>query len=327
MKILLVEDNPGDARLIGEMLKESGNTHFIINSVTSLNDGIESLKKETFDLVLLDLGLADCQGLSTLETISPYTQDIAVMVLTGLADEAIGIQAVQNGAQDYLIKGQVNASLLTRSMRYAAERKRTEKEIQTSYYKLERVFEETVEALSSVLGQRDPFTKNHQSNVTKLACAIAEKMELSQDRIKGLRLAGSLHDIGKISIPAEILIKPSRLTDAEYRIVKIHARTAYDILKKIEFPWPIADIVLQHHERLDGSGYPQGLKNGEILLEAKIIAVADVVEAMSSHRPYRPAPGIEKALAEIKKNRGKLYEPEAVDICLELFKTNEFSFD
>lgn len=327
LKILLVEDNPGDARLIGEMLKESGNTHFIINNVTSLNDGIEYIKKETFDLILLDLELPDCQGLSTLENITPYTQDIAVMVLTGLADEAIGIQAVQNGAQDYFIKGQVNASILSRSMRYAVERKKTEKEIQASYYKLECVFEETVEALSSVLAQRDPFTQNHQRNVTKLAYAIAEKMELSQDRIKGLRLAGSLHDIGKISIPAEILIKPSRLTDAEYRIVKIHARTAYDILKKIEFPWPIADIVLQHHERLDGSGYPQGLKNGEILLEAKIITVADVVEAMSSHRPYRPAPGIDKALAEIKKNRGKLYESDVVDICLKLFKEKGFKFE
>ncbi len=327
LRILLVEDNPGDARLIIEMLREHGNTHFTINSVTSLYDGLEYLKKDTFDLVLLDLGLPDCQGLNTLENMLPYTQDIALVVLTGLTDEEVGIQAVQNGAQDYLIKGQVNASLLARSIRYAMERKKTEKEIQAGYYKLECVFEETVEALSSVLGQRDPFTQNHQRNVTKLACAIAEKMELSQDRIKGLRLAGSLHDIGKISIPAEILIKPSRLTNAEYRIVKIHARIAYDILKKVEFPWPIADIVLQHHERLDGSGYPQGLKNGEILLEAQILVVADVVEAMSSHRPYRPAPGIEKALAEIKKNRGRLYGSRIADVCLKLFKENGFKFE
>jgi putative nucleotidyltransferase with HDIG domain len=327
IRILLIEDNPPDVRLVEEMLRESKTNSFELESVNRLSSGLEKLHSDKIDIVLLDLGLPDCQGLSTLEKILPYTQDIAVMVLTGLADEEIGIQAVQDGAQDYLVKGQINASLLTRSMRHAVERKRTEKKIQVSYYKLERVFEETVEALSSVLGQRDPFTRNHQSNVTKLACAIAERMELSQDRIKGLRLAGLLHDIGKISIPAEILIKPSRLTDAEYRIVKIHARTAYDILKKIEFPWAIADIVLQHHERLDGSGYPQGLKNGEILLEAKIIAIADVVEAMSSHRPYRPAPGIEKALAEIKKNRGKLYEPEAVDVCLKLFKEKRFEFE
>ncbi|MBN2620594.1 HD domain-containing protein [candidate division WOR-3 bacterium] len=326
LKILLVEDNPGDARLIGEMLKSNGNNHYIINSVDSLYDGLESLKKETFDLVLLDLVLPDCRGFMTLEKILPYTQDIAVIVLTGLADEKIAIQAIHHGAQDYLIKGQVNASLLTRSMRYAVERKKAEKEIKTSYNKLKRVFEETVEALSSVLAQRDPSTQNHQRHVTKLAYAIAAKMELSQDKIKGLQLAGLLHDIGKISIPAEILMKPNRLTDAEYRIVKTHSKIAYDILKKVEFPWPIADIVLQHHERLDGSGYPQGLKNGEILLEARIIAVADVVEAMSSHRPYRPAPGLDKALGEIKKNRERLYDPTVVDTCICLFADKKFDF-
>ena len=207
------------------------------------------------------------------------------------------------------------------------ERKRAEQKIQDSYRKLEMVFGKTVNALASILGKRDPFTQSHQRHVTKLACTIAERMNLSQEKIEGLRLAGLLHDIGKISVPAEILTKPSRLTDAEYRIVKTHAQHAYDILKDIEFPWPIADIVLQHHERLDGSGYPQGLKDSEILLEAKILMVADVVEAMSSHRPYRPAPGVEKALDEIKKNRGILYESRVVDICIQLFKQHNFDFN
>lgn len=210
------------------------------------------------------------------------------------------------------------------------EKKRTneeKKEIEKGYNRLRLIFEETVDALSSVLGQRDPFTQNHQRIVTKLACTIARYMNLPDDIIEGLRLAGLLHDIGKISVPTEILSKPGRLTDVEYRIVKTHVQIAYDILKKIDFPWPIAYIVLQHHERLNGSGYPQGLKAGEILLEAKILAVADVIEAMSSHRPYRPAPGLNKALAEIKKNKGVLYEPEVVDACLELFNKRKISFE
>lgn len=210
------------------------------------------------------------------------------------------------------------------------EKKRTneeKREIEKGYNRLRLIFEETVEALSSILGQRDPFTQKHQRSVTKLACTIARHMNLRDDTIIGLRFAGLLHDIGKISVPSEILSKPGKLTDAEYRIVKTHARIAYDILKKIDFPWPIAQIVLQHHERLNGSGYPQGLKGDEILLEAKILAVADVIEAMSSHRPYRPAPGLNKALAEIKKNKGVLYEPEVVDTCLELFNKREISFE
>ena len=204
--------------------------------------------------------------------------------------------------------------------------KNAEKTIESGYQKLESVFEDTVEALASVLGQRDPFTQGHQRNVTKLACAVATKLDLPEEKIKGIHLAGLLHDIGKISIPAEILTKPSKLTDAEYRLVKTHSQVAYEILKKIDFPWPIAQIVLQHHERLDGSGYPQGLSNDEILQEAKILIVADVVEAMSSHRPYRPAPGVSMALEEITKNKGIKYDSSSVDVCLKIFKDEHFTF-
>jgi len=202
-----------------------------------------------------------------------------------------------------------------------------QQEIKNSYKKLERTLEGAVKALSSTVGKRDPFTKSHQLKVTNLSCAIAEELGIPLEHKKGLRFAGLLHDIGKISVPVEILTKPGRLTDAEYRIVKTHVQHAYDILKDIEFPWPIADLVLQHHERLDGSGYPNGLKGAKILLEAKIIAVADVVEAMTSHRPYRPAPGLDKALAEIKTNRGQLYDPEIVDVCISLFEKSGFSFE
>jgi HD-GYP domain-containing protein (c-di-GMP phosphodiesterase class II) len=174
--------------------------------------------------------------------------------------------------------------------------------------------------MAVVVETRDPYTAGHQRRVSDLARAIATEMNLSRGRIDGIRVMGSIHDIGKISVPAEILSKPTKLTDIEFGLIKAHSSAGYDILKEIEFPWPVAEIVLQHHEKLNGFGYPRGLKGNEILPEAKIICVADVVEAMASHRPYRPALGIEKALEEIFQNRGILYDPDVVDACLRLFR-------
>ncbi len=197
--------------------------------------------------------------------------------------------------------------------------------IKSSYKRLREVMHGIIEALTAAVELRDPYTAGHQARVMQLAVAIGGEMGLPADVIEGLRYAALVHDIGKLAIPAEILAKPTGLNDTEFAIIKSHPQQAYDILKGIEFPWPIADIVLQHHERLDGSGYPNGLKDGEILLEARILAVADVVEAMSSHRPYRPALGIHKALAEIEKNKGRLYDPAVVDACVTVFK-NGFTF-
>ena len=182
-----------------------------------------------------------------------------------------------------------------------------------------------VEALEATIDLRDPYTASHQIRVTQLAVAIAREMGLPKERIEAVRYASLIHDIGKLSVPAEILARPSKLNDTEFAIIKAHPAQAHLILKGINFPWPVDEIVLQHHERLDGSGYPNGLKDGEIMLEAKILAVADVVEAMASHRPYRPALGIRQALIEIVRNKGKLYDPDAVDACLTVFE-NGFSF-
>jgi putative nucleotidyltransferase with HDIG domain len=163
--------------------------------------------------------------------------------------------------------------------------------------------------------------------VTQLACAIAREMGLNNKMMEEIRVAGTLHDIGKMYVPSEILTKPGRLTEPEFNMIKTHSKAGYDILKMIEFPWPVAPVVLQHHERIDGSGYPSGLSAKDILLEARILAVADVVEAMSSHRPYRPARGIDKALEEISQNRGILYDPAVVDTCLKLFAEERFKFE
>ena len=184
----------------------------------------------------------------------------------------------------------------------------------------------TIQVISLMLEIRDPYTAGHQKRVSSLARSIAQEMNLSNDMIGNIRMAGTIHDIGKLSVPAEILSKPTKLTDVEFSLIKIHPQTGYDILKDVELPSPIARIVLQHHERIDGSGYPQGLKGEEIILEARIIAVADVVEAIASHRPYRPARGIDAALEEIRKNQGVLYDSAAVDACIRIFEEKSFSF-
>lgn len=206
-------------------------------------------------------------------------------------------------------------------------RKTAEDELKRSFEQQKIAMEGTVRAIAYTIETRDPYTAGHQRRVTKLACTIGEEMGLSKDRIEGLRMSGELHDIGKIHVPAEILSKPGQISEAEYTIIKTHSQVGHDILKTIEFPWPVAKIVLQHHERINGSGYPLGLTGKDILLEAKILAVADVIEAMATHRPYRPALSIEDALKEISKNKGKLYDAKVVDACLKVFKEKKFEFE
>ncbi|HNY50239.1 MAG TPA: HD-GYP domain-containing protein, partial [Smithella sp.] len=183
----------------------------------------------------------------------------------------------------------------------------------------------TIQVMISAIEMRDPYTAGHQLRVADLARAIATEMRLSSHTIDGIRMAGTIHDIGKLSIPAEILTKPSKLTKIEYSIIQEHAQSGYDILKNIQSPWPLAEMIYQHHERINGSGYPRNLKGNEIIPEARILAVADVVEAMASHRPYRASLGIEAALTEIEKNRGLLYDETVVNACLRLFREKGYT--
>jgi HD-GYP domain-containing protein (c-di-GMP phosphodiesterase class II) len=182
----------------------------------------------------------------------------------------------------------------------------------------------TIHAIVVTVEVRDPYTAGHQSRVADLARSIATEMNLPVDMIDGIRMAATIHDLGKISIPAEILSKPTKLTNIEFSFIKTHSQSGYDILNDIDFPWPVARTVLEHHERMNGSGYPNGLTGDNILLESRILAVADVVEAMASHRPYRPSLGIEAALEEIKKNKGTLYDNTVADACLRLFREKSF---
>ena len=436
--VLLIEDNPGDVRLIRELLAEAGGDRFKLECATHLSAGLERLVEDDIGLVLLDLGLPDSQGLDTFTKTYAQAPRVPIVVLSGLADEDLAIKTVQEGAQDYLVKGHLDSHVLVRTIRYAVERKQTEEELrgqalifenihdgiimtdlegniirwnpaaeqmfgyyeeeafrktlsmlttritkgqlhngrwagemdftrkdgtrgvcettviplrdaqgtitavfgvsrditerklaeeklQKSYDQLRETLIAMVHTLSSTVEMRDPYTAGHQRRVTILACAIATEMGLTDEEFDGLRLAGLIHDIGKINIPSEILNKPGRISEIEFNIIKTHPETGYNIVKDIEFPWPVAQIMLQHHERLDGSGYPRGLKKEEIMREARILAVADVLEAMASHRPYRPALGVDVALAEILQAKGIFYDPEAVDICRGLFCEKGFA--
>ncbi len=238
----------------------------------------------------------------------------------------------KDGAAVYIEVSATNAvyrgeQVVLAYLRDITNRRKSEEELKNTLEKLRKTLTGTIQAISLTVETRDPYTAGHQRRVSSLASSIAREMCLPEDIIDNIRMAGNVHDLGKISVPAEILSKPTTLTDIEYELIKIHSQSGYDILKDAELPFPIAETVLQHHERLDGSGYPQKLKDVQILLEAKIIAVADVVEAIATHRPYRPAKGIEPALEEIEKNKGILYDSKAAEACLKLFKDGRFKFE
>lgn len=233
-------------------------------------------------------------------------------------------QEVKERTQELI---QANRELKTLNRKLESKVAERTRELQKSYWKLQRIFKETALALAATIERRDPYTAGHQRRVSQLAGAIARKMGLPPENISGLQIAAVVHDIGKIIVPADILNKPGSLTRIEFSLIKQHARAGSDILQTIEFPWPVARIILQHHERINGSGYPSGLHGKDLLLEAKIIAVSDVAEAMASHRPYRPSLGTAKALEEISRNSGILYDPDVAKACVEIFAKDHFCFD
>ncbi|MBI5725014.1 MAG: HD-GYP domain-containing protein [Planctomycetes bacterium] len=226
-------------------------------------------------------------------------------------------------AEVHLMPRYKSARIYTRDI---TDRREAEEKSRANIEKLSRMMEGIVNALASASELRDPYTAGHQKRVSQLACALAREIGMAGDTFEGVRVAATLHDIGKMYVPAEILTKPGRLAPVEFSIIKVHPEAGSGILKPIDFPWPVAQIVHQHHERMDGTGYPNGISGDAIMKEARIIAVADVVEAMASHRPYRPALGIERAISEIKNAKAGIYDPEVVAACLILFNAKGFEF-
>ena len=266
----------------------------------------------------------------------PMSQEFMKRIILGEVKRAVFEQRYlhKNGNT---VWGQVSSSLVRNTegtplyfishIQDITQKKLSEEKVGTSIEKLRKAMGGVIQAMSLTVEARDPYTSGHQRRVADLARTIAQEMGLSEDQVDGIRMSGAIHDIGKISVPSEILSKPTKLSDLEFGLVKKHPSVGYDILKDIDFPWPIAQITLQHHERINGSGYPKGISGDEILLEAKILAVADVVEAIASYRPYRPAYTIDVALGEIAQNKGILYDPEVVAACMRVFNEKSYQLN
>jgi len=351
LRILLIDDNLDDRLLvIRELRREFPDLQ--VEQIIEAEGLAQALEAGDFDLVITDYQLRQTDGLAVLRASKARCPDCPVIMFTGTGSEEIAVEAMKNGLDDYILKSPKHFIRLPAAVRSALkraedsiERKRTEQELRHSYAVLRRTLDGTVHALAATAEERDPFAVGHQQRVTRLACAIAREMGtfvlgtvldgtvqgevqgLSEEQLDGIQMAGLIHDIGKTSVPVQVLVKPGPLNDLEHGLIKAHSQAGYDILKTIEFPWPVAEIVLQHHERLDGSGYPQGLSGDDILLEARILAVADVIDLMTSRRPHRLALSIDEALEEITQNRGVLYDPEAVDACLKLFTEKGFELE
>lgn len=325
VKLLLVEDNPGDARLVQVMLAEVGG--FEITWVASLEEALAALPEGKMDAALLDLSLPDSHGLDTMRRLRDAAPHLPIVIFTGFDDEELGLKAVQEGCQDYLVKGQGDGNLIRRTLHYAVERKTAEEDRRRYADRLKRTLMQTVHAVSLTIEMRDPYTAGHQRRVAQLAVAIGRHMNLDKDVLDGIQTGALIHDLGKINVPADFLARPGHLSEAAFKVVMAHPEVGYEIVSGIEFPWPVATMILQHHERLDGTGYPNGISGDEIILEARILAVADVVEAISSHRPYRPSLGIHAALEEIRRYAGIRYDARVVEACEEVIRAHEFDPD
>ena len=324
-KVLLVDDEEQILLSFQRRLKKQ----FTLDIATSGKQGLEKLDSEgPYAVVVSDYRMPEMDGVHFLKTVKQNHPDVVRIMLTGFADIHTATKAVNQGQVfRFLTKPcppRDMAEALEQSIRYH-NFIISEREV-IDLKRWRKSLEQMVAALARLVESRDAYTAGHQQRVALLSVAIGRAMGLEEQTIDTVRLAATIHDIGKVYVPLEFLTKPGSLSPLELDVIHTHPQVGYEILKPIEFESPISRIVLEHHERLDGSGYPQGLIGSEILVESKIITVADVVEAMCSHRPYRPSRGVNKALGEIEQKKGVCYDPEIVDICLELFRKNNFNF-
>ncbi|MBT0963300.1 HD-GYP domain-containing protein [Denitromonas iodatirespirans] len=335
-EILAVDDTPASLRLLTDILRGEG---YQVRSAISGELALGAAMRQPPELVLLDINMPGMDGFEVCTRLKQdeRTRDLPVIFVSASAETGEKVKGLQIGAVDYVTKPFQREELLARvhthlelyRLRHRLEDVVAERthSLHQSELKLRKTLLDSVMAIAATVEMRDPYTAGHQRRVAEIGAAIARDLGMSEHRVEGLRLACVVHDVGKVKIPAEILNKPGRLSKLEFELIKNHAQDGYEVLKEIDFPWPIAQFVLQHHERLDGSGYPNGLKGEQILPESRILSVADVIEAMASHRPYRPGLGIEAALTEIEVNRGDLFDSEVVEVALNLFRHKGYQID
>jgi len=319
--ILVVDDNSINIDLLLDILKGDYRFGVAKNGAKAF----EYLEKNKPDLILLDVMMPEMDGFEVCKILKSDQRfnDIEIIFITALSDSKYIAQGFDMGAVDYItkpfkaaeVKARVSTHMSIKKMKESLNKQNVilEEQVKDKTAQLQEMFNATVCGMALMAETRDPYTAGHQHRVSQFACDIAIQMGLPDDQVESIRISGLLHDIGKIRIPVSLLNRPGKLLKAEWELIKMHPMVGYKILKNIPFPWPIADIVYQHHERIDGSGYPRGLTGKDILLEAKIMAVADVIEAISAHRPYRPALPIESALNEIKNQKGSLFDKAVVD--------------
>jgi response regulator RpfG family c-di-GMP phosphodiesterase len=324
--ILVVDDDEAIRLMLQLGIKMAGFNCFAADGPGS---ALRLLAEHPVDVVVADIRMPEMSGIELCAIVKArYEADVIIM--TGYVDDFNYEDIIQQGASDFIQKPVRIAEFIARLKRVLGERASKQDRIKALHdlklnlEKLRRAMEGIVLAMSVAVEMRDPYTAGHQQRVAELACTVAQAMGLSDDDVYGLRMASVIHDLGKITVPAGILAKPGRLSDLEYQLIQNHVQAGYDILKKIEFPWPLADIILQHHERLDGSGYPQGLKDGNILMQARILAAADVFETIASHRPYRASLGLQRAVDELREKSGTLYDPQVVSAFLRLVEEGRF---
>ena len=333
--ILAVDDTPASLKLLTDILKAEG---YEVRSAISGELALHAATVLPPELILLDISMPGMSGFEVCQQLKkqPQTRDVPVIFVSAMSETLEKLKGFELGAVDYVTKPYQREELMARvhtHLELHRLRNRLEEMVEErttslkqSEAKLRASLFDSISAIAATVEMRDPYTAGHQRRVAEIAKAIAGELGLPEHQVEGIYLASVVHDVGKVRVPAEILSKPGTLTELEFSLIKQHSQAGYDILKEVDFPWPIAQFVLQHHERKDGSGYPQGLKGDDILLEARIISVADVIEAMASHRPYRPGRGIEAALVEISGKRDILYDPAIVDAALRLFREKNFTF-
>lgn len=330
LRVLFVEDSEEDTLLQLRELRHGGYDPSYKRVETS-EAMRAALDKEPWDIIISDHRMPRFSAPKALALLKRKRLDLPFIIVSGQIGEELAVSLMKAGAHDYISKDSLARLVpaIQRELREAVvrrEHKQAEEELKTGFEKLQGVLEGIVNVLGTVVEIKDPYTAGHEKCVKKLACAIAREMGFSKDRVEGISIAGRLHDIGKISVPMSTLGKPIQLDETEFSLIKSHPEVGYKILQNIGFRWPIAQVTLQHHERMDGSGYPNGLAGKKILLEARILAVADVVSAMASRRPWRPAHSMDSILEELTQNRGILYDPQVVDSCIKLFVKKGFKF-